>query len=389
MAPRVRSTGVRKGEEAAAWGWYAATVLPEPKEGGTVEGVVLRNGAPRAFWAVWWSGDPRRAEHPPEPDEYGFVTGNVPLDEAVGAAYDALRKGRGRHVYDICIGETWALSAYREGAPTKKSAATDFDSLAASGRSMLGLGPEARPPEVRAAWRAWARQAHPDRSGVAMDMQAAKHRYEAALAASQRVLADAQRADMAAGKTVVDEDKFLARVRTVAKRVREACEKLFRPLELANYRADTLCGYCTVAAVGLVHALREAGIIADLAAGSCNGAPHWWAEVRTTVHAERTIVDITATQFWKRARVLIAHAGSTQALKYDARSRDISKGALLSVELPPHLSVLFDGLPSCWWRGGGTMTPKQRRELEARVRDAMANPSASPTQLVEFLRKRP
>lgn len=373
----------------AAWGWYATLVFPEPKAGGSDPGMVARAGPPRAFWACWWRGDPRLAEHPPDPDDYGFITGAMPLDQAVGAAYAALRAGRGQHVYDVCIGEAWAIRAYREGAPTRRSTHLDFETIAYAGLDLLGLPPDASPAAVKDAWRSWLKRAHPDAGGEAVDLEAARRSYDAALSFALRRVEQQQRAAVVAGKVVVDERKFTSTLRTVAKRVREAAEVLFGPMTLEGCDADTLGGYCTVAALGLVHGLREAGVTATIGAGECAGAPHWWAEATAAPGAKPVIVDITATQFWKRARIVVAASESKVATRYNARSRQFSRGQLLSVELVPHLHTLWTGLPAAWWRGGRTMEPRERRELEARIREARLRPlpPGGGPKLAVFLRR--
>lgn len=370
-----------------AWGWYAVVVLATPQAGGSTPGLVLPNGALRAFWAVWWQGDPRREYS--DPDELGFVVGARPVDEAVGAADSALRKHRGRFIYAVCIGEEWAVRAYREGAPQRRSSATDFDELAAEGRSMLGLDAGAEPVEVRAAWRAFLQKAHPDKGGEATDLAFCRKLYNAALAISERAAAAVVREDVAAGKAVVNRRRWKTNVRTVAQRVRAVCEELFRPLELDRCDPATLGGYCTVAALGLVHALREADILAELGAGWCSDVPHWWAEARPTKRAEPLIVDVTATQFWRKARVVVAEPGSGIAKRYDPRMREIPHDDRRVMQLSCDIEVLFSNLPRAWWRGGATMTPTQRRALERLTREATKHPWPSPSSLAALLRRLP
>lgn len=69
---------VAPGKGVAAWGWYGLLS-------------VLGKGT---FWCAWWSEDPRRNRDAP-PDDFGFVDGWLGMGEAVGAAYDSLRKARG------------------------------------------------------------------------------------------------------------------------------------------------------------------------------------------------------------------------------------------------------------------------------------------------------
>lgn len=376
---------------AAAWGYYAALVLPEPTEGGSDPGLVQRRGKPRAFWAAWWrDGDPRLAAHPPEPDDYGFVTGERPLDEAVGAAYDALRRGRGAHIYDVCIGETWAIRAYSEGAPTRRSTATDFAVVAARGREMLGLADEATPADVKAAWRAYLRRVHPDQGGAAgVDLDAAKRIYEAVLAEAQRGESQGQRDAVAAGRVVVDPATWTKAVRSVARRVRSCLEQLVRGLIVPRHDGATMGGYCTVASLGVVHALREAGLDANLATGQCGGIAHWWAIVRPTPQDPWTIVDITATQFGAgRPAALVAAPGSKAASRYDlakdpqTRSHDVPTGWCVSEVV----ALMWRNFPTAWWRTTGVaLSPEAKATMERRLRTARREGGTSRVTLAECL----
>lgn len=348
------------GTGTAAWGYYAATVLPKPQEGGTAAGLVTRSGVERAFWAVWSGNDPRREAELPPPDDFGFVEGSRPLDEAVGAAYSALRTHRGRHVYDICVGEALAIAAYREGAPVKRSSGTDFAALAELGRELLGLEPGATPKEIKTAWRAYVVRVHPDQGGQAdVDLAFAKRLYEAAFAQAERAAEDALRATVAAGGEVVDLARWMANVRTVAKRVRGVCEGVFGALAIEGRNGVTMAGWCTVAAVGLTHALREAGIEARVGGDLYGGAGHWWAEAIPGTQAGPVVVDVTASQF-KRNTVVVAPEGSAKARAYVPRARTAPDvGGVLLSGLD---TMLLQQLPPAWWRGVA-LSETQRQAL--------------------------
>ncbi len=367
---------------AAAWGYYAVIVLPEPTIGGTEPGMVPRTGPPRAFWAAWWrDGDPRRAVDPADPDDYGFVTGAKPIDEAVGAAYDALRKGRGAHIFDLCIGEAWAIRAYREGAPQRRSTHKDFVEIGRAGLRMLGCSTGegdtecAAPADVKKAWRAYLQRAHPDKGGDGgVDMNEKRALYDAALVLAQLRADERSREEQAAnpGGVILPEDKWHHLVRETARRVRSLCELLFRPMNLEGYDADSLAGYCVIASIGLVLALREAGIEATLGAGAVT-SPHWWAEARRSRTSKPIIVDITATQFWRRARVLLLPPEHSKFASYRASSAGHTQAEIEAVPVRRHDALLWQGLPVDWWRGGDSvsqMTGAKRRALEHAMRGA-------------------
>ncbi len=385
---------VRKGEEAAAWGWYAVTVIPEPTGGGGAAGLVSRSQVMRAFYAVWWTGDPRLvAGGPPDPDEFGFVEGARPMDLAIGASYDALRKGRGRHVYDVCIGERFALGAYREGAPRKTSKATDFDAVAATFRARLGLTAEATPAEVKKAWHAFLHTAHPDKLAAIpvdqrpkIDMDDARKSYDATLAYAERLASEKARAVVAkTGAAPVAQGSLVHKIRKVARRVREACELLFSPLDIFGHDCASLAGYCVAAAIGLARALREVDIRADIAGGLVSGLPHWWAVIPT--EGSTIIADVTATQFWPTARVVVAEPGTARAAKYVPWTH--ATRAEYNAHLAPRdLQVLLDGLPPAWWNGDVPMTTEDQRALSAAVQAAKLDPNPSTVPMARFVRSK-
>lgn len=176
-------------------GWYAVVALPAATFGGSVPGLVTAGLTSRAFWAVWWTDDPRRTPNA-NPDDFGFVLGARGIDEAIGAAYDALRQGRGPRVNDMSLGATFALAAYREGAPQRRSAVTDYDAQAAEGLGALGLPPDATAAEIRKAFKA----KHPDNGGdPKVDMDRLTKLFTAAHVAAKRREQEAARASIAAG----------------------------------------------------------------------------------------------------------------------------------------------------------------------------------------------
>lgn len=187
------------GKAVAAWGWYGILAVSSRVVGGSVEGLMAWVPPTRAFWCAWWSEDPRRNQDA-EPDDFGFVEGAKCVDQAVGAAYDSLRKGRGQRIFDVCVGEAITARAYKAGAPTRRSRSADFDALAGQGLDALGLGPDATVAQVKAAYRREVKKAHPDQGGTAEGFRDLRAAYEAALAEAQRREQAKARADIAAGK---------------------------------------------------------------------------------------------------------------------------------------------------------------------------------------------
>lgn len=190
--PRRKKVGEPPG--VVVWAWFAVLLIAGADTGGSEAGLVATGAPERAFWAAWWSEDPRIAAA--EPDDYGFVDGRgLLLGEAIGAAYDACRRGRGPRVYAKSIGEHFALKAYREGAPRRRAAVVDFDALAAVFFEELRVAPTATPREVTAAFLAQ----HPDHGGTCIDIDRLTGLYKAALAVARRHQNEAELAAAAAG----------------------------------------------------------------------------------------------------------------------------------------------------------------------------------------------
>jgi hypothetical protein len=195
-----RKTKIAPGQGMVAWGWYAILFVPAATApGGSVAGTVLRAAPSRAFWCAWWTEDPHRNPEA-EPDDFGFVEGGKPVDAAIGAAYDSLRRGRGRAIFDVCVGEALAAKAYRAGAPVRRSVALDVDALAAEGLRALGLRADATVAEVKAAFRREAKRVHPDQGGDAAAFRDLQRAYDAVLAVARRREEQGVLADVAAGK---------------------------------------------------------------------------------------------------------------------------------------------------------------------------------------------
>lgn len=120
--------------------------------------------------------------------------------EAIGVADAAIRRGRGRRVYALGIGDEYAARAYREGAPRRRSGLADFDALGRAALEVFGLGADATADDVRRAYRRGARKAHPDKGGsdaAFIDLQAQRDRALDFIAARDE---EARRAGFASGE---------------------------------------------------------------------------------------------------------------------------------------------------------------------------------------------
>ena len=292
-------------------------------------------------------------------------------------AYDALRAGRGPKVHDMSLGPSYAQRAHREGAPRRRSTATDFEALALEGFTALGLTSEATLPEVRKAFAAM----HPDRGGTNdVDMARLAHLYNAVVSFVKKREADALEAAIQAGTAVpkvrkkrrgpeapleqgalvstevagvaveLDADALLDRTRKVATRVRVLLEKHAKTVEGED--PESLKGLCMGASLGLVEALRVAGVRARGACGTCFYRPHHWVEVPLPdVDASDPgylIVDITATQFrktWPRVVILLPDAKRREVYRRSAG------GGMVTSFQDEQLERMGKSLPERWWAG--------------------------------------
>lgn len=327
----------------AVFGWYAVFMLPDPVSGGTVEGLVRAEKNGRAFWAAWWSEDPRRAPDT-DPDAYGFVEGAVAFGDAVGAAYNALRSARGPRVYDISLGASYAVTAFREGAPRQRATGTDFEALAIEGFTALGLTDAATEAEVRAAFLA----KHPDHGGdPAEDMARLTQLFKAVLVRVKRIAEEQARAAIrggaapkrkvrrpkkgtpvgglvagtGGGSRLLDRGAMIAEVKRIALGVRARAEEVAPRIEIPA----SLEGFCEVGSLGLLAALKADGIDGCLVNGRLRNCPHTWVEVpfpeeTPKVDPGTLFVDITATQMGKRwPRVLLVAPDDAKRKLYERK----------------------------------------------------------------------
>lgn len=191
MAHAARSAAASAG--LVAWGWFAFVGMTDGKllQGGEVPGgeaaeqvrqaLALRADTTKgAFWAAWWTVDPRKEPEAP-PDDMGVIVGARAHAEAIGEADAAIRRAKGLRVFVISIGEHFARRAYREGVRRKTSSAEGDRAAGKDALAYFGLDESvATIVDVRRAFRTLSKKAHPDKGGSAEEFQALKETTKAA-----------------------------------------------------------------------------------------------------------------------------------------------------------------------------------------------------------------
>jgi hypothetical protein len=342
------------------WGWYSIVEGAAPAIGGNRAGLVPR-GPESAFWAAWWTVDPRR-DPSADPDAYGFVDGAKAAFMAEIEADRCIREQKSQRAYVLAICPSFARSAYWEGAPRRRSEAKDFEAIAAKWRAEHRVADNAQPSEVKAAWRAWVRGAHPDRGGDHADMERERLRYEAALAVAQAAKTRAsmalQRRAVEAGERPFDpsaEDAAtIKRAISIATDVRSSME------EIASYlgAVPSLAGLCHFAAHGLAAALREEGVHAVEA--STGG--HSFVHVLLHQSTEPLLLDVTASQIGMAA-VYVRRPGQKRRSTHEPKvkgkkARDAIMGVAAMDVLDP---------PSRWWALRGRVLIEAMRMAGTRL----------------------
>lgn len=389
--PRKRSLA-RRVTAPAVWGWYGVAMMPTPEAQARASGVssktalVQRDKIEHAFWAAWWTADPRE-EPEADPDDYGIVSGPKPFGQAVSEAYDALRRGRGPRVYDMSVGAARALHAYRDGAPRKRSKATDFDSLAEEGYVLFGLAADAKPSAVTKAFM----KMHPDHGGDPdTDMAKLTGLYRAVLGEARRREAERQRAKVADGKAPRRRPKKRAEldadhaapvlplgpeppsqhtevIERIARRVAARVRKKAEQLGVLLGTSPMLEGLCMVASLGLVEALKEAGLPARVAGGTVRGG-HYWAEIPlpdpgTGEDPGALWVDVTATQFWPTGpKVSVLMPGAPRRKAYERRADGAFVVDFLLNSAMPQRQLAKT--PARWWADDVTIPVPVQKEAE-------------------------
>jgi len=95
--------------------------------------------------------------------EWRFLAGVLALACFAAAAYVGVRGGWGKSIVLVVMGLWLAVSTRRTGLVPPPASGKLSDSDA---RSLLGVGPNATPQEIQAAYSRLMRMAHPDRGGT-------------------------------------------------------------------------------------------------------------------------------------------------------------------------------------------------------------------------------
>lgn len=166
------------------WGYFSVLLLPDDSprrlsrsasmnqairdaRGASTEGI------PTAFWAAWWTEDPRVKPNA-APDDLGIVTGPRAHTEAVSIADHAIRMSKSWRVYARSIGEGFAAKALRSGVKRQTSAVVTGRRDGLRALEILGLdAATATAEDVRHAYRTAvvAPGVHPDKGGTREKLQ--------------------------------------------------------------------------------------------------------------------------------------------------------------------------------------------------------------------------
>lgn len=363
------------------WGWYSVTEGASETVGGAKPGLVLRERSECAFWAAWWTEDPRLRPEA-DPDAHGFYTGPKAAFFAGAEAESCIRREKSSRAYVLAIAESFARGAYREGAPRLRSSATDFEEVAAAWCDERGIPRTAVVEVVKAAWRAYLKAVHPDQAEQVgpLDLEAEKRRYEAALAVAEaRAVGqrrEAQRETIAAGERPVDhaanDRATIKTAKSIAATTRARLEAIARHLGVG----ETLAGLCHFAALGLVEALREEGLRAVVA----SSGGHSWATVLLEAADEPLLVDITATQYGL-ARVYVRLPRQARRWPYDAARVRGERARAPAQEVADEVIVRA---PERWWsieaKEMAAACRSSRTALTKRGRQTMRRDAPTTTQ---------
>lgn len=96
--------------------------------------------------------------------EWRFISGGFAVAAFAGAAYVGLRGSWGSAIVLVVLGLGLAVSTRRtDGVPPRGRGGTISETEA---RSILGVGPQASPEDIQAAYNRLMRLAHPDKGGT-------------------------------------------------------------------------------------------------------------------------------------------------------------------------------------------------------------------------------
>lgn len=395
--PSARKVAVRSGGIVAhgyydviELAWEAVKALP-PRRRAELDELVKRgpSDTKRAFWAAWWTDDRPTPKRWVEPDAIGIVEGEKAFGEAISAADSAIRRGKNARVYAYSLGGLFAGRAFKRGATRVSSGAAAFDEAGAAfiRAAASAAGKEAElvtVEEIRAAYRRRVAEEklHPDQGGDELEFKRVTDAMRAAVAMVERnikldpaIIEEIRRRKKPKSRADVLQQQIIPIVadpirarRDVLKIAREVGAQLraaVRALAVERgYDHESLSGLCSIASCGLLSALREAKLIANIVGGACHSVGHFWIVIETeTADREQEVwVDVTATQFRRDAQgVVVMPPGDTRRRRYEERVR--GDGALQHMK-PEHVELLR-AAPKGWWRGVTAPAPKSRERQGA------------------------
>ena len=110
--------------------------------------------------------------------EWRLLSGAFSIATFAAAAYVGLRGGWGISIVLVILG-LWLVTSSRINGPAPAQPKTSSRMSLKDAQSVLGVGPEATPEEIQAAYTRLMRMAHPDKggtTGLATQLNAARER---------------------------------------------------------------------------------------------------------------------------------------------------------------------------------------------------------------------
>lgn len=95
--------------------------------------------------------------------EWRFLSGGFAIMAFAGAAYVGLKGSWGSAIVLVVLGLGFAVSTRRTGVPPRRASGAMSE---AEARSILGVGAQASPEDIQAAYNRLMRLAHPDKGGT-------------------------------------------------------------------------------------------------------------------------------------------------------------------------------------------------------------------------------
>jgi len=127
---------------------------------------------------LWFLVGLGRGQRVFRPRDWRLLSGAFALAAFVGAAYTGLRGAWAAAIVLAVIG-VWLVTTARINGPAPRAAPPPERMSLRDARAILGVGPDATPEEIQAAYTRLMRMAHPDKggtTGLATQLNAARER---------------------------------------------------------------------------------------------------------------------------------------------------------------------------------------------------------------------